>query len=274
MKARTYQMVISDFDGTLFRSDYSIADETKKTISKFIEKGGVFAISTGRTLQSILPIARELNLKGVVSCFNGSVVADIQTGNVLFKKSLSPKETYIICEELSKIGLSPLLYSLNDYYAATRNEYLERYERIVGVKAKIMDKPILEFVKERSFSTIKALCLVHPSKRDEYMQFLQEKLGEAYYFTSGAKSLIEICPTGFSKGTAIKFLAEYYKVPIENVIAVGDSINDLPMLKTAGLGLAVKNAEMALQNSVEVYPYTNDENAVARIINQYALKEI
>ena len=58
------------------------------------------------------------------------------------------------------------------------------------------------------------------------------------------------------------------------MIAVGDGLNDLPMLEAAGLGLAVENAESALKEVVRVFPYTNDENAVARIIEQYALKEM
>ena len=64
-------------------------------------------------------------------------------------------------------------------------------------------------------------------------------------------------------------LADYYHVPIEKTIAVGDSLNDLPMLTAAGLGLAVKNADAALKEQVRTFPYTNDENAVGRIIAEY-----
>ena len=78
---------------------------------------------------------------------------------------------------------------------------------------------------------------------------------------------------GFTKGTSVKHLADHYGFDLDDVVAVGDGLNDLPMLQTAGLGLAVANAEPTLKEAVTVYPYTNDEDAVARIIMQYGLGE-
>ena len=80
---------------------------------------------------------------------------------------------------------------------------------------------------------------------------------------------MEVTSKQYSKGTAVRFLADYYHVPIEKTIAVGDSLNDLPMLTAAGLGLAVKNADAALKEQVRTFPYTNDEYAVGRIIAEY-----
>ena len=154
------------------------------------------------------------------------------------------------------------------------HEFLENYQKITDTKACLTGKPLSEFVKEHSIDCVKVIAIVGEDARDGLLKEIGERTKDKFYITSGAKYLIEICPKGASKGTAVVFLADYYNIPIEIVIAVGDSLNDLPMLESAGLGLAVKNAETALKNAVEVYPYTNDENAVARIIEQYALEEI
>ena len=271
---KKYQMVVSDFDGTLFRSDHTISEKSKETINKFVENGGVFAISTGRSLQTILPIAKELGLKGVMACSNGAMIVDIESGERFFEKKNTVQETYEICKLLEELGVYAQVSDFKEFYAKNSCEYLDVYQKITNTKAFLTDQPLSEFVKENSIESVKVLCIIEESKRDELLEKIRLLTNDRFYITSGMKYFIEICPKGVSKGEAVIFLSEYYKVPLENIIAVGDSLNDLPMLETAGLGLAVKNAEEVLKNTVKVYPYTNDENAVARIIEQYALEEI
>ena len=66
-----YGMIISDFDGTLVKDDGTVSQINKQAISKYIENGGIFAISTGRLPAGIVSRAKELGLKGVVSCCQG-----------------------------------------------------------------------------------------------------------------------------------------------------------------------------------------------------------
>ena len=270
---KKYKMIISDFDGTLFRSDHTISDLTKQTITRFMESGGIFAISTGRTLQSILPIARSLGLKGVLACFNGSVIADIETGNVLYEKRHTMEDTIEICKYLEELQVYFHVFDMGNYYAKENCDEVERYRKVTGIQAEFTRIPISQYVEERELSCVKVLCIVEQEKRSFYMQKIREKFGDKYYLTSGGMNLIEICAVGSTKGTAVKYLADSYGIATDAVVAVGDCLNDLPMLQTAGLGLAVANAEPALKTEVTVYPYTNDEDAVARIIMQYGLGE-
>lgn len=267
------KMIISDFDGTLFRSNHTISELTKQTITRFVENGGLFAISTGRTLQSILPIARNLGLKGVLACFNGSVIADIETGNVLFEKRHSVEDTIEICQYLEELQVYTIVFDMAEYYVKEESELLEYYQKITGTTAKLTEKNLSEFVREKGVACVKSLCIVGEEKRDFYLQKMREKFGDKYYLTSGGRHLIEICPLGCTKGTAVKYLAESYGLTSDDVLAVGDGLNDLPMLQSAGLSFAVANAETALKENATVYPYTNDEDAVARIIMKYGLGE-
>lgn len=270
---KKYKMVISDFDGTLFRSDRTVSEESRHAIARFVENGGIFAISTGRTLQSILPVAREMGLKGIVACFNGSVIADIETGNVLMERRHTVEDTVEICQYLEELQVYTQVFDLDAYYVEEDGPILENYKKVTGISPVLTHKPISEYVKERELACVKALCIVSEAERDRYMQKVRERFEDKYYLTSGGRSLIEICPMGCTKGTAVKYLAKAYGIDLEDVIAVGDSLNDLPMLQTAGLGFAVANAEAALKTAVKVYPYTNDENAVAKIILECALGE-
>ncbi len=269
MHERKYPLIISDFDGTFFRSDHTIAKENVDAVRKFVSSGGIFVLSTGRPLQSIRPIAQSIGLKGLIAAFNGSVVADIESGELLLKNLFSPEETVEICDVLQEYGLYTQLYEIDGYYASERNDYLAYYEKVTGQKAVVSEIPMSEFARQNSIASLKILTMIKPEERAYYFEKLEEKIGDKCYLTSGGRNLIEICVKGFSKGTAVEFLAKRYGVSIEDTLAVGDSLNDLPMLKAAGKGIAVKNAEDALKNEVSVYGYTNDENAVARIIEEY-----
>ena len=83
MRKINYPLIISDFDGTLLRTDGTISAETKSAIDGYIAAGGTFGICTGRMTGSILPRAKELGLKGLVSSYQGSVITDIESGKLL-----------------------------------------------------------------------------------------------------------------------------------------------------------------------------------------------
>ena len=73
-----YKMFVSDFDGTLVRDDGTVSRKNKETITRYTQKGGIFAVCTGRMTPSILPRVRELGLNGLVASFQGAVVTDIR----------------------------------------------------------------------------------------------------------------------------------------------------------------------------------------------------
>ncbi len=269
MTEKKYSLIVSDFDGTLFRSDHTIADETVQTIRSFVDKGGLFVLSTGRPLQSILRIARELGLKGLVSAFNGSVVADIETGEVVLRNSFNVEQGVRICRYMEENGMYVQIYEMDKFYASERNQYLDYYESIVKCKALLPEKKMSDFILENKIRPIKILSMMHPKDRESYREKIESNLSDICEVTSGARSLVEICVKGFTKGTALKFLAEKYGVDIQETLAIGDGLNDYSALATAGKGIAVKNAEFALKEKFEVSEYSNDENAVGRIIEKY-----
>lgn len=273
MRKINYPLVISDFDGTLYRSDGRVSESTVQTILRYVNAGGAFAVSSGRALPSILPIVQRLGLKGIVAAYNGAVIADVETGKVLECNTMSVESGEEICKALEERGLHTHVYLPEEYYATARSEYLARYESLVKVKAIVPNEKLSVFLKKNSLQAIKILAVLEAEKRDAYIAELLGVFGDKYYVTSGSKNLIEISRKDRSKGTAVQFIADYYQVPLKKTIAVGDALNDLPMLQTAGLGLAVKNAEKPLLENAKIFPYSNDEDAVAKIIEKYGYTE-
>ena len=104
--------------------------------------------------------------------------------------------------------------------------------------------------------------------RDSY-EYLVKKIGDKYEVTYSAAVLVEVSPKGDDKGEALKFLAEHYGIPIDKTVAIGDNLNDLPMIEAAGTGVAVMNATEELKEYADDVCPSCDEGGVAHVIKKY-----
>ncbi len=274
MKELNYPLILSDFDGTLVKGDGTIDFVTKKAIAEYIENGGTFGICTGRLLPGILPRAKELGLKGLLASFQGAVITEIETGKVLLEGYLSTDEAVEICKVLESMDLHIHVYEFDKFYCNKDDWALKEYERIVGVKGIVYtEKPLSERIKEKNMKIVKLLTMVAPEDKMRIYEQVNALLGDKYYVTYSAAFLVEVTQKKYSKATALEFMADYYGVPMEKTVAVGDALNDLPMLQRAGLGFAVENADEELKKIVRVFPSTNEENAIGKIISEYGYKK-
>lgn len=272
MEKLAYPLIVSDFDGTLLRTDHKISETTLSEIERYKLDGGRFALCTGRTLSSALLVAKELGLKGLLACFQGSVVADIESGELIVDGGLSAEGAIRICRFLEKMGVHFHVYGTYQYYSNKNDELLRSYESVVKVNAVIIDEePLSSFVERTQMRVRKILVLMAPEDRERIYQVLAKQFGGEFYVTYSAAVLVEITDASYSKATALEKIAEHYGVPVEKTISVGDSLNDLPMIQRAGLGIAVKNADNDLKAAAKkVCEYTNDEDAIGEIIRRFA----
>ena len=275
MQKINYPLIVADFDGTLLRSDQTIAKETKEAIERYRKDGGNFAICTGRTIDSILPRVKELGLTGLVACFQGSVIVDVDSEKLLVDGSLPLAGVIEICRFLEVFSAHINVYTDEAYYSNQENEFLSLYERIAGVKAAVIrDMPLSQFVAERGLKVRKILVLVPPERKEGVYHMLEQRFGEEYYVTYSASFLVEVTGRQYSKASAVRFIADAYGVPMKKTVAVGDSLNDLPMIECVGVGIAMQNADEALKKRAKIIsPFTNDENAIGEIIKEYGYTE-
>ncbi len=274
MKALKYPLILSDFDGTLLRSDESVSDETICAINEYKAMGGRFALCTGRMLSSALQVAKQLGISGLLACFQGSIVADIETERLIVDGYIDKEGAGEICDFLQAMNQHIHVYDTYDYYSNMDDQWLHHYERIVGAKAIVKsDEPLSAFIEKSQIKVRKIIALVHPEQKEKLYNELQQRFGARYYVTYSAAFMVEISSREYSKATALEKIAEYYGLTAEQAIAVGDNLNDLPMIERAGLGVAVKNAEDVLKEKADlVLERSNDEDGVAELIRNYAMK--
>ena len=274
MRKINYPLIVTDFDGTLVKSDGMISKETQKSIAEYINNGGHFVISTGRMPSGILPRARELGLKGMLSCGQGAVILDIETKQTVFESRLPNKTAVSICKKMESLGLHIHVYTLWDYYSNMDDDALKYYESIVKSKAIVVtDKPISEFVEKENIEPYKIMAMVYAEDNERILNEMKKEGFPNCYVTRSHATLVELGNANNSKGTAVTYLAKHYNIPLEKTIAVGDQINDLSMLEVAGLGIAVKNADPILKERTFTLDYTNDEDALREVIEEYGYEK-
>ncbi len=271
MRKINYKLIVSDFDGTLIDDNQKIPQKVRKAISEYVECGGVFAVCTGRMLCSILPRVRELGLKGLVIAQQGGVIADIESGRIIKCETIDCNSTAEICKEIENLGFHVNIYCGDDIYTSIpeNNEYLKIYERIIGVKTKSVKGAVSDFVSENGLSCEKAACLVSESDRVYLYDALSKKLGKKFDVTCSAKVLVEVSPLTVTKGNALKYLCNQFKIPVSSSVACGDNLNDLSMIRAAGVGVAVGNATQELKTEADFIAVTNNSSAIAQIIKKY-----
>ena len=273
-KNLNYQLIVSDFDGTLVNGDGTISEVNKRAIAEYMSAGGAFAISTGRMPYGILPRAEELGLRGLVSCCQGAIIADIATKEFVFEDTIPYETTLAVVEKMEAMGLHIHLYGAWEYYCNMDDLALQYYENAVGYKATlVLDRPLSQFVKERKLCSYKILAMVEPKDNAQVLNELAMEQFAGCSVTKSAEFLVEVINAKHSKGTAIVFLANYFDAPIEKTIAIGDQQNDLAMIERAGLGVAVKNADKGLLAIADyVSSYTNEDGAVADTIRRFGFE--
>lgn len=271
MKKINYGLIVSDFDGTLIDDNQQIPQNVREAIEEYISCGGIFSVCTGRMLRSILPQARALGLKGPVIAYQGTVIADIESEKIIKFGGMTHEQTAEVCRTLEDLEQPINVYADEVLYTniPKDNKYLQIYEKIVCVEAEHVSGKVSEFVTRNKLFCQKVAILVEADKQEDLFLKLCNKFGNKFDVTCSAKVLIEVSPLSDNKGEAVKFLARHYNIPIEKTVAAGDNLNDLSMIKAAGVGVAVGNAVEKLKEAADFVSVTNNEGALAQIIKKF-----
>ena len=274
MKNINKRLIISDFDGTLVNSQNTISDKVRNAINEYVSCGGIFAVCTGRMLRSILPRVREMGLKGLVAAYQGSVIADIESGELLRNNSLSVGDCVEICAFVEEHNYTCNTYCDEVLYTSlpASDKRILAYETVTGVKAINIVGAMSQFVKENNLACNKITFLVYPNEREGLYKLLQAEFSHRFDVTCSAASLVEISPKGDNKGIALKYIADYFGIDLSSTVAAGDNLNDLSMIQTASVGVAVGNAVEDLKNEADYISAANNDDAMAEIIEKFGFR--
>lgn len=268
-----YKLIVSDFDGTLRRSEGGISEGNIRAVGDYVAAGGIFALCTGRMMSSILPYAQKLHLSGLVTAYQGAMIRNIESGEIVRDCRIACSDAVEICEFLQGMGRHIHVYDGDDFYVNRDDDFRAWYEKACAVRGILTPENIAETVREKQISPHKIIVVSPPEEREKVLAAVEEKFGSRFYVTTSMEYLVEIVCKGCDKGGALEYLCGYYRIPVEQSVAIGDNYNDLPMVRMAGLGFAVANGEEALRREADFITRSCDEDGVGYVIRKFGLGE-
>ena len=266
-----YRMIFSDMDGTLLKSVSEISENNIKMIQKAVDKGTEFVICTGRGVYGVERFLEQLHLigrEGYVICQNGAAVYDLRHMNLVLRHHFSAEDLRPVVECARRKDIEVYLYDDRTFLAEAETEQTRKYCRIMGADMRILPDGL-------SYDGYFTKCLLSASHeklqalREEVEPLVQDRLSMFY----SGPNYLEFVKKGVNKGRALEETAEKAGIPLGEVIAIGDSDNDLSMIQTAGLGVAVANAPDHIKEWADfVTTRTCEEDAVAEVIEKFILE--
>ncbi|WP_188541481.1 Cof-type HAD-IIB family hydrolase [Paenibacillus segetis] len=268
-----YKMIVLDLDDTLLRDDHTISPRTKQALMDAQEVGVKVVLASGRPTYAMTHIAKELELEkygSFILSFNGAKITNCTTGEQLFSSTLSPETVH----ELYHISLQEEVgihtYVGDDIVTPANNKYTD-------IEAEITGMPIVEekhFVQAIQEPVVKVLMVEAPERLVILEKKLQQQLEGKLNVIRSKPFFLEFTEVGVDKGTSLHHLIQKLGIQQEEVIAIGDSYNDLAMIEFAGLGVAMGNAPDDIKEIANYVTDTNMEDGVAKVVETFILDKI
>ena len=266
-----YKLFISDFDGTLGRAPDIIEPETVRAIKEYESKGGIFAICTGRMYSSVKKICAKYGFRGIVVSYQGAMINEIETGKCLYSGGLEPSLAAEVVKYFTDQGINVIADMDDKMYYERMSDFIDRYEKATEVYGTIV-KDMVGLTRNSGKKVNKILGLCGPEMAKYHTALLREKYKGRVIFNNGAPVLVEAVSPDCSKKFAVEFLAKYYGVPFEEVLAVGDSTNDLELLNGGWHKVAVGNACDELKAAADEVTVPYKEQPVKYLLEKYCIQ--
>ncbi|MFV0464765.1 MAG: Cof-type HAD-IIB family hydrolase [Lachnospiraceae bacterium] len=271
---RNKKLLFVDLDDTILKDDGSISAENRKSVQLLLEQENYIAFATGRPADSARKIINNLGLMNpgcYIVAYNGALLYDCSADRILFERTIPVQDVYRLFSNAHDKGIYIQTYSNNGILTDNRtkelNFYLSRsrmpYKIVPDIESGLISEP----------NKVLLINLEDPKVlidfETENESWTADRLSSV--FTNDI--FLEYMPLGIHKGSGIEYFCRLLNIPHENTIAIGNERNDLPMLKKAKLGVAMKNAAPELKEVADyITASDNNSDGVAEVINKFVLE--
>lgn len=264
------RLVAVDVDGTLLTSDQDLLDSTREALARVRADGATLMIASGRPVAGLRHQVARLGIPtdGLVLCgFNGAVVEDAVTGEV-YASSLVPQHvTARLYRGLRRLPVSTIVPVGGDVLVEEADGYMVRYEaRENGTRQVVVDD-----LHAAAPTPPKILVAAPHDVLREHRATIDALGGDDVESCFSASFYYEINAAGVNKGSALAAFCAARGIPLEATVAFGDNENDLAMIRTAGIGVAMGNAVDTLKQAADVVTTGNDHHGIARVLDGLAV---
>ncbi len=274
-----YRLLVSDIDGTLISGKHKLEEETIRSIEEYRQAGGRFTLATGRNFPHTIEMINRLKIDIPVILSDGAILYDPRSGKKQVISSLTWQQVDTIvqhCRDLSDqidnfvFGYDP---RAEDYriYGVTDNPLIRRYA--ADWHYQFVAVPSFEAIMDAA-SMICMFALVKDSKVIPMFHEWCKTQSKNFQIHLWMEEIAQIFPITSTKGEAMIQLCRQLNISTDEVAAIGDQLNDLPMSQTAGFFAAMENGDPRVKESAQVVVPNNDDFGVAHFIRNHLLKSV
>ena len=259
-------LYVSDLDGTLLRSDERTSGHTNRIINELVAGGVFFSYATARSYHTARRVTAGMNAPFPLIVYNGAVIRDNATGELLTRNTFDKKEAERLILDLTACAISPIVYSFvdgNERFSYDRNTVnAPTGDFIRSRRGDERDRPVSSPEELLAGDVFYVTCIGSPEKlgpvRERYAGSFHCVYQRDIY---SGEQWLEIMPRNVSKAGAAARLKEL--LGCGRLVAFGDGINDLELFGIADEAYAVENAAPELKAAATGVIGPNDEDSVA-----------
>ena len=264
------KLIMSDIDGTILDKNHQLDSYLIELMPLLKQRDIPFVLASARSPLGIAPISKELGITDCpIVCYNGALIS--LGDKILSQYSIDKSELLLLHDFLKKEfpTVSINVYSGKDWLVNTIDEWVEIEATITGESPKVTS--LADFIRDEKTLVHKLLLI----DNTDTIQKLQKTLSSIDFpqtdFYLSKDNYLEVTHNQVSKKQALLELANYYQLPLTSIMTLGDNYNDIPMIETAGLGIAMGNAPRDVKTCAKAVTDSNEQNGVSKAIKLHVL---
>ncbi len=276
MTNHLYKLLVVDIDGTLLSKNGTISAEDRDALARACALGIQVSLSTGRVVQASLRIINQLSLDGCHIFFDGALVSNPKTGEEVYVQSISKVVVKQAIEfaRLNEINLE--LYSATHYFAERESWSTDIRRQFFGIESTIVDFTNL-WERERIIKgTLTVSSPEERAKADSFCHRFKDNLEKLHFSRTATPAypdvdFINVVAPGVSKGKALRALARHLGISMSEIMAIGDEANDISLLSSVGLAIAMDNAPDEVKAVADYITLDVDHSGLAAAVKKFLL---
>ncbi len=263
-----YKLIAMDLDGTLNNDEKKITPRTREALMAAQSAGIRLALASARPSPGLRKERDVLCMRengGVLMAYNGGRIVDAATDRVLFETCMPLEAAQEVLRALEKLPVTPILDDGRQFYVTDRNGYKVDYECRNNNMSCVEVENLAEFLQ---FAPVKILMSVDPAAIAGVQAQIAQLLPAELAVVQTAAFYLEVIPRAIDKGRGLVQICRALGLRPAEVIAFGDAENDIPMLRTAGVGVAMGNADAAVKAAADRVTRSNNEDGIAAALEE------
>lgn len=263
----TIKLIAMDLDDTLLDASQQLTVRTKQAVRKAMDAGVAVTIATGRMFQSALPFAEEMGITLPLITYNGALIRSTISGETLFHRPIEAALAQDVSELFRQKGWYLQKYVDDRLYVAELDSNALFYAGYARVEA----IPLGAGFYQMKEAPTKMLSMGDKPVLDEIRAELLERYGGSLYMASSKQRYLELVDARVNKGQALEYLSGTLGIGRDEIMAIGDSMNDIDMIEYAGCGVAMGNANETVRAAAQYVTLPNSGDGVAAAIEKFVL---